>query len=152
MPVGSCIPAYTRVRLVSTAAKFGYENVVYFDTDSIFLVDKPETRAVLKSLNLNDELGGWGIEKDIEEGQFAAPKRYKILENDLDKDVPILTVHAAGFNSFAEDEFEAVNIVSGKYEVQGTMKVKGGTLVIMKDKEMSIQSKYQEIARRNGII
>lgn len=152
LPVGSCIPAYTRVRLVSTAAKFGYENVVYFDTDSIFVVDKPETRAVLKTLNLNDELGGWGIEKDIEEGQFAAPKRYKILENDLDKDVPILTVHAAGFNSFAEEEFEAVDIVSGKYEVQGTMKVKGGTLVIMKEKEMSIQPKYQEIARRNGII
>lgn len=152
LPIGSCIPAYTRVRLVSTAAKFGYENVVYFDTDSIFVVDNAETRRVLKKINMKDELGGWGMEKDIEQGQFAAPKRYKILEDDLEKSVPVLTVKAAGFNFLGADNFESVDIVSGKYQVQGTMKVKGGTLVIMKEKQMSIQDKYIGIARENGII
>ena len=36
IPVGSCIPAYSRVSLIETALLFGWKKIVYFDTDSIF--------------------------------------------------------------------------------------------------------------------
>ena len=144
LPIGSLIPAYTRVRLIETALLFGWENIVYFDTDSIFMLDTLETRKVLKTINLKDELGGWGIEKDIVKGQFAAPKRYKIIEVDEQaEEVPVY--HLAGFNGFDGKDFEEVNIVSAKYQVKGTLKVKGGTIVVLKDKEVSVQPKYRDI-------
>ena len=163
LPIGSCIPAYTRVRLIETALLFGYENVVYFDTDSIFVVDTPSTRRALKKINLKDELGGWGIENDIVKGQFTAPKRYKIVEDQDGKKVPV--IHTAGFNFYKRDkdgklildehdnpitpDYEDVDVVSGKYDIQGTMKVKGGTLVVLKEREMKVQPKYADIYKSN---
>lgn len=151
LPIGSLIPAYTRVRLIETAWLFGWENIVYFDTDSIFMLDTPETRAVLKTINLKDELGGWGIENDIAEAQFSAPKRYKLLEKvNVEGESALVPVyHLAGFNGFADRDYEQVDIVNAEYEVKGTMKVKGGTLVVLKKKEVSVQSKYAEIYRKN---
>ena len=165
LPIGSCIPAYTRVRLVETALKFGWENIVYFDTDSIFVVDTPETRAVIKTINMEDELGGWGLENDVVKGQFTAPKRYKIVEDDEQAgEVPVF--HLAGFNGFWRRdehgnlvmdknekpiplEYESVDIVSAKYQVQGTMKVRGGTIVVMKEKKVEVQDKYRQIYEKN---
>lgn len=43
LPVGSCIPAYSRVCLIELALKFGWEKIVYFDTDSIFVIYDEDT-------------------------------------------------------------------------------------------------------------
>ena len=151
LPIGSCIPAYTRVRLIETALLFGYENITYFDTDSIFVLDTPETRKALKKVNMADQLGGWGMENDITRSQFAAPKRYKLQEiGARGRNFLLLNnvIKAAGFN-FHDEDFETVDIVEGDYDIQGVEKVKGGTLVIFKTREMKIQPKYSQIYKEN---
>ena len=178
LPVSSCIPAYSRVALIRLALRLGYKNCIYFDTDSIFFLDNEETRAVMKDINFNEELGGWGIEGYIDSAQFTAPKRYKIIENGK------LKVKTAGFQVLdyviesikkerkdivgstrggirygGEDTptyvpFDEINIVSGKYMVTRAYRVKGGTMIDLQEKEMEVQNKYKDVyeANKNVII
>jgi len=89
IPVGSCIPAYSRVELVSKAlvlcnyadddgiVRF-HPNVTYFDTDSIFFIwNKKTEKLFYENFDLKDHLGGWAIEEFIDRAMFSAPKRYK---------------------------------------------------------------------------
>lgn len=149
LPVGSCIPAYTRVRLVETALKFGADKVIYFDTDSIFILDSPNARRVLQQINMRDELGGWGLERDIVAGQFAAPKRYKILEIEPVEGIYYPVIHMAGVNFREKPDYESIDIVSNTLEVQGSMKVKGGTIIVFKKKNIAVQPKYRHIYNEN---
>lgn len=104
LPVGSCIPAYSRVELVEKAlllcnypdedgiTRF-HPNVTYFDTDSIFFIWNEQTEKILYSkFDLQDHLGGWAIEEFIDRAMFTAPKRYK-TETD-----GITTIKAGGIN------------------------------------------------------
>ena len=171
LQVGGVIPAYTRHYLISTALKLGWKNIVYFDTDSIFYLDNEETRKNIKKVAIGEELGEYGFEKDIIRGQFTAPKRYKIVEDD--NGTPIATYHCAGINfktkpvrqhdgsikyfcggleMKSEDEipdFDSLNIIDGVYDIQGIRRCKGGTLIVMKKKKMGVQDKYKEIYRKN---
>ena len=151
LPVGSCIPAYSRVNLIETALLFGYENVLYFDTDSIFFLWNEKTKKVRESdlINKNDFLGGWGREELIDKAQFTAPKRYKLkVGNET-------IVKSAGINfkdylkTHNEIEFEEINIVSSVRKVQRAYRVKGGTLIEFQDKEMKVQKKYESIYNKN---
>ncbi len=161
IPVGSCIPAYSRVALIELALKFGWRKIVYFDTDSIFFIWDKQTERVWQTVDQTDFLGGWAMEEFIDRAQFAAPKRYK-TETD-----GILTVKAGGINfndwltehEYFDDEgkpcmnevpFEEINITSSKWQVQRAFRVKGGTLIEFQEKEMRIPEKYLEIWERNG--
>ena len=147
LPVGSCIPAYSRVKLVETAFKIGWKNVIYFDTDSIFYLDNEETRLAVSKLNMNDELGGWGQEDFISEAQFACPKRYKLkLDNGTDD------IKMAGINFKNEIPDFQTNIISGTYKVQRSERVKGGTIIIFQQKEVSVQDKYLATYETNAKI
>lgn len=150
LPVGSCIPAFSRVCLIETALKFGWKNIVYFDTDSIFAIKNEETLAALKSVNMKDELGGWGLENEIAKGQFSAPKRYKIEEIQEDGSQE-LVVHMAGINfkNMEMPSYEDIDIVKGDYDIQGIMRVKGGTIIVMKHKTIGVQKKYEGIYKQN---
>ena len=92
IPVGSCIPAYSRVALIELALKLGWRKILYFDTDSIFFLWDKKTAAVWEQVNQEDFLGGWGLEEFIDKAQFTAPKRYKTLTNGK------LSVKAGGIN------------------------------------------------------
>lgn len=90
IPVGSCIPAYSRVELIETALKFckdrgdGYpdtSNMIYFDTDSIFFIWNKHTEKVWKTIPQEDFLCNWGWEELLTRSQFTAPKRYKTLDD-----------------------------------------------------------------------
>ena len=90
LPVGSCIPAYSRVELIKTALKFcplrsdGYpntKNIIYFDTDSIFFLWNDFTKAVWKTIPQEDFLCNWGWEELLTQSQFTAPKRYKTIND-----------------------------------------------------------------------
>ena len=171
IPVGACIPAYSRVTLVESALKLGWKNVVYFDTDSIFFIWNKETEKVWSNFDQTDFLGGWGWEEMIDRSQFTAPKRYKI---EVDGKT---TIKAGGIN-FAEyikrvhhDEFidvydptemtekeaidkinipfDEINIVSSSWKVQRAYRVRGGTLIEFQEKEMSVQKKYIDIYNKN---
>lgn len=151
LPIGSCTAAYTRTYLVETALSLGYKNIVYFDTDSIFFMKNEETEAKLKNIDMTNKLGAWGFEAPIKRGQFTAPKRYKILEDD-GKGGVIETYHLAGVNfSRLKDlpAYDDLDIVSGHYIIQGVMRVKGGTIIIAKEKDLGIQAKYSAIAESN---
>lgn len=92
LPVGSAIPAYSRVCLIETAIKLSPEytdkkgihhdlgeKILYFDTDSIFCLLDSETRYIWEcEISHVDYLGGWALEEIIDRAQFTAPKRYKI--------------------------------------------------------------------------
>ena len=147
LPVGSCIPAYSRVWLIETALKFGWEKIVYFDTDSIFVIGDEESEEVWKTLPQKDFLGNWGREPDILRGEFDAPKRYKILEEG--EEYP--TVHAAGLNCslFSEVEWADIDLVDGKYVIQRGYRVKGGTIIATQLKQLQVQDKYKDIWEAN---
>lgn len=173
IPVGSCIPAYSRVCLIETALKFGWEKICYFDTDSIFVIKDEETEKVWNTkVSHYDYLGGWALEEVIEQAQFTAPKRYKTLSNGK------TTIKAGGinFNKFKEEKvdelitkearivsedereemidkyqipYDEINIISNSFNVQRAFRCKGGTLIIFQRKEMGVQKKYEEIYKLN---
>ena len=160
LPVGSCIPAYSRVMLIETALKFGWEKVCYFDTDSIFvLLDEYTERVWNEEVNQADELGGWALEEIIDRAQFTAPKRYKI---EVDG---VTTIKAGGinFNQYllekaiangidleeAAVEYEEINIVNSNWKVQRAFRCKGGTLIDFQMKEMSVPKKYERVYHSN---
>ena len=162
LPVGSCIPAYSRVDLIETALLFGWEKITYFDTDSIFCLYDEDTEKVWQGLNQEDFLGGWGLEEIIDRAQFTAPKRYK---TEVDG---VLSVKAGGINfgnwlednGYVDDEgkpcmdsvpFEEINIISSSWQVQRAFRCKGGTLIQFQEKEMQVPSKYEGIYERNVI-
>lgn len=159
LPVGSSIPARTRVRLVETALLFGWDRVCYFDTDSIFIVMDENTLKVWDTINQNDFLGGWGLEEIIDRAQFTAPKRYKTeVEGHT-------TIKAGGINftdfinkkakennidpEKYEIPFEEVNITNSDWQVQRAYRVKGGTIIEFQTKAMSVQPKYESIYKHN---
>ena len=177
IPLAS-IPAWSRVELVETALKFGYENVMYFDTDSIFCEYNEYTKKVLETqINLNDELGGWSIEEIAERAQFSAPKRYKLEVLDKENNKLKTTIKAGGINfDFYKDHtrkeeieyymkqynlthkealnkidlpFDEINIISSSWKVQRAYRVKGGTIIEFQTKEMSVPDKYKTIYDAN---
>ena len=145
LPLGSAIPARSRVDLIEHALLLGAENIVYFDTDSIFFIITPESWAVWESdaFNKEDFLGGWALEEIVDRAQFTAPKRYK-LEVD-----GVLIVKAAGINFEETYTFEEINIVSSSWKVRRAFRCKGGTLIDFQNKEMQVQDKYKGTYQRN---
>ena len=173
LPVGSCIPAYSRIQLIETALLFGWEKVVYFDTDSIFVLKDDETTKVLNSLNMEDFLGGWALEETLSKAQFTAPKRYKKVDMEGHTEIKAGGIN---FNKYKEkkvDEeirskglelteeerkerisayevpYDEVNIISSIWEVQRSYRVKGGTLIDFQLKEMKVPKKYLAIYENN---
>lgn len=157
LPVGSAIPARTRCYLVSTALKFGWEKILYFDTDSIFILWDEEVEKIWQSdeINKEDWLGGWDLEETLGKAQFTAPKRYKsqVLGSETTK----IKAGGINFDKYFEEKgmsqnevpFDEINIIDETYKVQRAMRCKGGTIIIFQDKKMSVQKKYQDIFEKN---
>ena len=172
IPVGSCIPAYSRVNLIETAFKIdpSGKKIVYFDTDSIFFLWDSTTEENLKKINLNDELGGWAIEEFIDRAQFTAPKRYKtetdgkttIKAGGINFDNYKMTIHNSEYKALIAQRltqkealeaitipFDEINITNANYKVQRAYRVKGGTIIEFQEKEISIPKKYIDIYDKN---
>lgn len=170
LPVGSCIPAYSRVALIELALAISpsAQEICYFDTDSIFFIETPETLANMKKyMNPIDFLGGWKIEEIIDRAQFTAPKRYKtetdgittiksgginftqyIREKAIEKGLTTLEEQQE-FISKYEVDFDEINIISSKWKVQRAFRCKGGTIIDFQEKEISIPKKYLDIYEKN---
>ena len=175
IPLAS-IPAWSRVELIETALKFGWENILYFDTDSIFCLYNDFTKHVLETqINLKDELGGWAVEEICERAQFTAPKRYKLEVKDGDEIKTTIKAGGINFDFYKEHThseelefymneygltrkealqridipFDEVNIISSSWEVQRAYRVKGGTIIEFQTKTMDVQKKYIEVFNKN---
>lgn len=145
IPVGSAIPAYSRVDLIELALKFGWQKILYFDTDSIFVLYDEETQKVWDKVNQEDFLGGWAIEEMLQRAEFSAPKRYKAI-----KDNGEVYVKMAGINFAQSDfDFDEVNIDKEQYQIQRAFRCKGGTIVDVQLKEVGVQKKYEETYKAN---
>lgn len=170
LPVGSCIPAYSRVCLIELALKIGWDKVVYFDTDSIFFIWDKESEAVWNKTNQRDFLGGWGLEEFIDRFQVTAPKRYK-TETD---GKAVIKAGGINFDDYKyktnkdmvdklisegltmrdalrqiDLSFDEINLVSSTWKVQRAYRVKGGTIIEFQEKEIQVPKKYQNIYDRN---
>lgn len=154
LPVGSCIPAYSRVDLIESALKIGWEKIVYFDTDSIFFIWDEQTKSIWENMPQQDFLGGWGWEEFIDKAQFVTPKRYKTETEG------VLTVKAGGINfknylavlnkdKIGDVPFDEINIVSNTFQVQRAYRVKGGSIIEFQEKSISVPDKYQTIYEKN---
>lgn len=168
------IPAYGRVCLIETALKFGWENVCYFDTDSIFCIYNEHTKAVWETINQNDELGGWGLEEIATRSQFSASKRYKLELDSPQGKKTIIKAGGINFDYYKEHThqeelqhylemgmlkkealalidipFDEINIISSVWKVQRAYRVKGGTIIEFQEKKMDVLKKYLEIYEKN---
>lgn len=152
-PIGSCTTAYARCCLINNALKFGYEKVLYFDTDSIFVLYDEETKKIWETqFDKEDHLGGWGLEEINQKAQFTAPKRYKLYTED-DKTI----VKAGGINfkyylkanNMEEMDYRETNIESSEWMVQRAYRVRGGTIIDFQKKDISIPKKYEETYKEN---
>lgn len=158
LPVGSAIPARTRCYLVSTALKFGWEKILYFDTDSIFILWDEEVEKVWQSNEINkaDWLGGWALEETLGRAIFACPKRYKT--QNIDSGVVDVKAGGINFDKFFEEKgytknevpFDEINITNETYKVQRAMRCKGGTIIVFQEKTIGVQKKYQDIFEKNS--
>ena len=174
IPVGSCIPAYSRRTLIESALKLGWENVVYFDTDSIFFLWNEKTKKIWEEeFDKTDFLGGWGEEDPflLDRSQFTAPKRYKFEANGkttikaggINFDEYIKRVHNDEFKAIYDPEemtekeaiekinipYDEINITSSSWRVQRAYRVRGGTIIEFQTKEMKVQDKYIDIYNKN---
>lgn len=169
LPIGSCIPARSRCRLVELALKLGKEYCCYFDTDSIFFIWNETTQKRYNTyVNLKDELGGWGLEEICERAQFTAPKRYKTQNEDNEINIKSGGINFRNyidnkakeqgisdpleleeFRNKYEFDYEEINIISSKWKVQRAFKCRGGTIIDFQEKEMSVQKKYIDIYNNN---
>ena len=161
------------MNLIEKALLFGYEKVLYLDTDSIFVIYDEETEEIWqKCFNHQDMLGGWAIEEMIDKSQFTAPKRYK-TEVDGKTSIKAGGINFSKYKSDKVDElltsearivdeeerkemiskyqipFDEVNIVSSEWQVQRAYRCKGGTLILFQIKKMDIQKKYESIYKMN---
>lgn len=147
LPLGSAIPARSRVCLIEHALLLGAENVVYFDTDSIFFISNQKTLAVWESeaFNKDNFLGGWALEEIVERAQFTAPKRYK-LEVD-----GVTIMKAAGINveEGSTLEYDEINIVDSSWKIKRAFRCRGGTIIDLQKKELKVQDKYKPTYERN---
>lgn len=152
VPSGSCVPAYTRVWLIRTALgldikgykppKDFYKNIIYFDTDSIFMLDNEDTQEFIKHLPMKDDLYNWGEEEHIDKAQFSCPKRYKLkLSNNTDE------IRVAGFQ--IDTSFEDTNIVENELWIHRGYRIKGGTIIAPQLKILQVDSKYRMIYDEN---
>ena len=155
LPVGSAIPAFSRVCLIELALKIGWEYITYFDTDSIFFIWNETTKANYeKYCNLKNELGGWSMEEFIDRSQYTAPKRYK---TETDRKA---TFKIGGFNleNYKEEHdikdnddilFDDIDIESSRFKVKRAFRCKGGTIIDFQEKEIKVQEKYIDIYNKN---
>ena len=180
----STIPAYGRCCLIEHALKFLWNedtqkydrnNVIYFDTDSIFFIWNDHTKNVFENeFNTKDELGGWALEEICERSQFTSAKRYKTEVSDGKKTSTSIKSGGINFDFYKEHThkeefdywisqgysrkdalakieipFDEINIISSKWMVQRAYRVKGGTIIEFQEKEMSVQKKHLETYLKN---
>ena len=147
--VGACIPAYSRCYLLETALRISPsgKDIIYFDTDSIFFLDNETTRRGLKRIKIGENLGDWAFEPTLIRSEFSAPKRYKGVAEDGS-----MIVHMAGINFKVAEmpSYDDLDIDKGTFMIQGSMRCKGGTLIITKEKQLKIAGKYARYFELNS--
>lgn len=142
----SCTTAWARVNLRTQLYKLGYNNILYFDTDSLYtLLPKEEVikklgnyRTVVDDVEiLNDdnmldkyELGKWDIEKTYTEFKTIGSKKYILKQKNND-----IVCKCCGVPQDARETltFETFKIGYEIKNKKAKKKVRGGYVILQTD-------------------
>lgn len=113
--IGSTITAYSRIYLIETIAKIGFENFIYCDTDSIFFKWNKTIKELQKIIKIDKkELGAWKVEFEFIKGKILGPKRY-VFENQDGK----IKYASAGIKKLKFSTFEQIeHLLNSGVEVE----------------------------------
>ena len=79
----SAVTAWARVNLRTTLYKIGYNNVLYFDTDSLYTtITKDEIEKRCGDIINDKDLGKWKVEKHYNEFKAIGAKKYILTTTD----------------------------------------------------------------------
>lgn len=96
-PFASAVTAWSRVNLRTTLYKVGYNNVLYFDTDSLYTTLSPEEiKERCGDILDKTELGKWDIEKEYTKFKSLGAKKYILYGRDYVEPEKIVRVDNEG--------------------------------------------------------
>lgn len=137
LPAGSAIPSLSRLHMIEKAEEFGFENVLYIETDSLIVLDNEKTRAVLSKMELSKDLNHWHLEALIKEAYFPMAKRYKYRTVD-----GASVVKGAGLDvAQLGDVYEDISIVNNTLTMRMKKRAKGGMLLVKVKKNLKGEDK-----------
>ena len=125
-PAGSAIPSLARWHLLLLAEEFGYENIVYVETDSLIVIANEKTEKVLEGLELKKELGFWHMEATAVKAYFPMAKRYKYQTDRGETVVKGAGIDRSAFSGY----YENIKITDTKIIMRQKKPTMGGTLLI----------------------
>ena len=83
MAFASAVTAWGRVNLRTTLYKIGFENVLYFDTDSLYTtITEEEIKSRCGDILHDTDLGKWKIEKHYNSFKTIGAKKYILTDTD----------------------------------------------------------------------
>ena len=123
----SAVTAWGRCNLRDTLYKVGYNNVLYFDTDSLYTtLDEEELRFRVGDVLDDFELGKWKIEKYYDEFKCIGAKKYMLLDTDGKTMCKCAGLPKTVRENIRFDEFYLGNEFDGKNQKKA---VKGGYIL-----------------------
>lgn len=123
----SAVTAWGRVNLRETLYKIGHENVIYFDTDSLYTtITIDELKARCGDIIHKTELGKWDHEKTYNKFKCIGAKMYIVEETD-----GTVTCKCAGLGDDVKKDITFENFeIGAEFEGKKTVKaVKGGYII-----------------------
>lgn len=132
IPIASAITGFARSKL-TRAIQANRDRFLYCDTDSIHLKGHQEP----KDIDIDDsKFGSWAVEWYANRSIYVRAKRYMV---ELDKGNNKIVL--AGFNRYKPENLEQFqnDCIYGKTiqgATQGRKKVKGGVIILLKDKTL----------------
>lgn len=124
----SAVTAWARTNLRTMLYKIGYNNVLYFDTDSLYtLVPLEELKKQIGESLDHLELGKWDIEKCYSEFKTIGSKKYMVKLHDGDIVRKCAGLPEKARNKIEFDDFELNKTFDGKLMKK---KLKGGYALI----------------------
>ena len=134
MAFASAVTAWARVNLRTTLYKVGYNNVLYFDTDSLYTtITKDELVERCGDILDDFELGKWKVEKHYNSFKTIGAKKYILTDTDEN-----IICKCAGLpddvrSQITYEQFEIGAEFTGKKSKQA---IKGG--YVLRDKPFKI--------------
>ena len=123
----SAVTAWGRVNLRETLYKVGHENVIYFDTDSLYTtITIDELKEKCGDIIHATELGKWDHEKTYNKFKCIGAKMYIVQETD-----GTVTCKCAGLSDEVKEEmtFENFEIGAEFHGKKTTRAIKGGYVI-----------------------
>lgn len=130
----SCVTAWARCNLRTQLYKLGYNNVIYFDTDSLYTtLSVEEVKEKMGDMLDPYELGKWDIEKSYTEFKAIGSKKYIVKQTDGKIICKCAGVPEEARETLTFDEFYIGKTIEGK---KMKKKLRGGYALLEGDYQL----------------